>query len=95
MQTTVLVGNAFIPELAPVAVVLLLALAASYELAMARARFAELFPLYDVHIGARPEQIVTTPFVRLARQPDRAIRTGEVLGQRNLKLLSTAKDVSM
>ena len=58
---------------------------------MAGAGLPVIPALDNVHIGTGPEQVVTTPFISLAGQPDATIRTGEVLRQRYLVLLSSAK----
>lgn len=91
LQAAVLVGDTLVPVLAPIAVVLLLALASRDELAVAGTGLAVLLALDNVHICTGPEQVVATPLVSLPRQSDAAVRTGEVLWQRYLVLLSTAK----
>lgn len=92
LQAAVLVGDTLVPVLAPIAVVLLLALASSDELAVAGAGLPVLLALDNVNIGTGPEQVVATPFVGLPSQSDAAVRAGEVLWQRYLVLLSTAKE---
>lgn len=67
LNAAVLVRGTLIPKLAPIAVVLLLAFAPRDELAMPGTGLAELLPLNNVHIGARPEQVVSTPLIRLPR----------------------------
>lgn len=92
LQAAVLVGDTLVPVLAPIAVVLLLALASRDELAVAGAGLPVLLALDNVHIGTGPEQVVATPFVGLPGQPDAAVRAGEVLWQGYLVLLSSAKE---
>lgn len=82
LDSAVGIAGALVVVLTLRSVVVLLALAARCEVfAIARAGFAEVLALPDIHIGARPETIASRPFIGLTQQAESAVEALEVLWQ--------------
>lgn len=88
MGSTIGMRRAFVPELATISVVVLVALAAArVVLSMARARLLVLLPGLNVNVSTGPEPVITRPLVRLSQQSQCAIITSVVIGQSDIEAL--------
>lgn len=94
LDSAVGIAGALVVVLTLRSVVVLLALAARCEVfAIARAGFAEVFALPDIHIGARPETIASRPFISLTQQAESAVEALEVLWQIHVVRLGATRKI--